>query len=252
VAEASITTAVPNFLSAADIRDEWGFNGIIYSASGVGKTTFCATAQDSEWGADVLFVDIEGGTRSIMHRKDIQVLRPQDFSEIKRLYEWLISAEHSFRTIVVDSLTECQRLGLQEILKESRTPDLPSLQDYGKSNEQILALLRNFRNLSVTRGWNVLFTALVTESKDDTSGAIMTRPGLTPRAAEQGIGIVDCVGFLTRASQDPTDETRRLNFQPTPQLAAKLRQPPEGPQLPRIIDNPSMVDILAIMHGEEA
>ncbi len=49
------------------------------------------------------------------------------------------------------------------------------------------------------------------------------------------------MGYLTQDREGK----RILKFQPHPSYMAKLRQPVSGAQIPLIIDNPSMVDILA-------
>ena len=231
------------FLKASEVNDAWGVNMLIYGSPGVGKTTFAASAQDSPYGKDVLFIDVEGGVRSIADRADITIFRPDSFDEVKQVFVALKNGELPFKTVVVDSIGETQALGLRTIMRTAKNPDLPGLQDYGKSNEQIGTLIRGLRGLAQSKGINVIITALAVENKDENTGAILTRPALTPKALELATGAVDMLGYMTQKK----DGTRVLNFQPSTSYMAKLRQPATGAQIPLIIENPSLPRILETM-----
>ena len=232
------------FLKASEVNDAWGVNMLIYGAPGVGKTTFAASAQDSPYGKDVLFIDVEGGVRSIADRDDITIFRPDSFDDVKSVFMALKNGELAqFKTVVVDSIGETQALGLRTIMRTAKNPDLPGLQDYGKSNEQIGILIRGLRGLAQAQGVNVVITALAVESKDENTGAILTRPALTPKALELATGAVDMLGYMTQKK----DGTRVLNFQPSTSYMAKLRQPATGAQIPLVIENPTLPRILEIM-----
>lgn len=232
------------FLRASQVQDVWGLNFLVYGPPGSGKTTLAASAQDSEYGRDVLFIDVEGGVRSIADRNDITVFRPDTFEDIREVYAGLQSGAYPFKTVIVDSIGEAQALGLRSIMRFSKTPDLPGLQDYGKSNEQIVGLIRGLRGLSQSKGINVIFTALAAETKDETTGAVLTRPALTPKALELATGAVDMLGFL---NFDPRKNKRVLKFQSNGTFLAKIRQPATGDQIPGEIENPSLVEILAML-----
>jgi phage nucleotide-binding protein len=233
------------FLKASDVNDAWGVNLVVYGSPGVGKTTFAASAQDSEYGRDVLFIDVEGGVRSISDRDDITIFRPKSFDDIKAVYLELKSGNLPYKTVVVDSIGEAQALGLQTIMRTSRTPDMPGLQDYGKSNEQIGGLIRGLRSMAQSNGINVILTALAVETKDESTGAVLTRPALTPKALELAAGAMDMIGYLT---QDKSGK-RVLKFQPNPTYMAKVRQPRKGIQIPMLIEDPTLPDILSIVRS---
>lgn len=210
-------------------------NGLIYGESGVGKTSLLATAQDSERGSNLLIIDFEGGSRSISDRADISIFQPKSFAEVGELYEWLVRDEHGFKTVAIDSLTEAQRIGMGEVMRSAKNPDLPSLQDYGKSNEKIMKIIRSFRPLAQSRGINVLFTALQTE-KTTPAGVTTYGPALSPKAAEGVVGVVDLVGHLT---VDRTGK-RTLNLRSTSNSVAKVRQPKgENRRFPDVIVDPT-------------
>lgn len=237
----------PQVVKASEVTDAWGMNMILFGVPGVGKTTLAASAQDSPHGKNVLFIDVEGGTRSIADRADIDVIRPDSMGEVKEIYDWLADGTHDYRTIVVDTISELQRVGLGEILQTGNNPDWPQIQDWGKSTEQMLKFVRAFRYLAQNKGWNVIFTAHANQQADKISGAVLIRPNLTPGATVAVTGVVDVCGYMKLLP----DGTRQLQLAPTRTVAAKYRQPLTGRRLPDVIDNPSMVDILGHLKGNK-
>lgn len=234
--------------AASDIPDAWGLNMVLFGSPGVGKTTLAATAQDSPYGRNVLFIDVEGGTRSIADRTDIMVVQPESFDEVRDVFEWIMTEpDHGFQTFVIDTLVELQSVGMRDIMMTAKDPDYPGLQDWGKSTEQISRLVRAFRSLAQTRGWNVIFTAHAREQKDEVDGRIYVRPNLTPKVTERIGGTVDVVGFLTKED----DGTRLLQLDPTRRVMSKYRQPLTGKRLPPVIKDPSLVAILSHLRGDK-
>jgi len=226
-------------MKASAIPDQWGLNLLVYGQAGSGKTTFAASADDDDRASPAILCDIEAGARSLADR-DMDVFQPTTFTEVKDFFRFLRDSEHEYKTAIIDSLTEAQKLGLKEILRTSKTPDLPGLQDYGKSNEEIQMLVRSFRGLAQSRGMNVIFTALDTEAKDEVTGAIMVRPALTPKAAEAVTGIVDAIGHL----YVNTAGVRILRTAQDAKILAKFRQPLTGPRVPDVIESPTISSIL--------
>lgn len=237
------TSITSRFLFPSQVVDRWGLNMVLYGAPGVGKTTLAATAQDYVPARDVLLIDVEGGARAIADRTDISIFRPIDWTDLGSMLEFLEESSHAFRTIIIDTINECQRLGLEQIMRGGGPTATAQLQDYLKSNEQMLRFVRAYRSLAYTRGWNIIFISHETEVHDQATGAVLTRPALTPKAAEMVVASVDAVGYLYRDGPK-----RMLTFDGTAYLRAKFRQPQHAistvPLVPLLIENPTLATIL--------
>lgn len=221
---------------------------LIYGPPGAGKTVLAATASEVPEMSPVLYVDVEGGTLSIRDKK-VDVLRIKTFTELAQLLEVLRSGHHNWRTVVIDSLTEVQKLNMYEVMKKvvaqdpSRDPDMPGLREYGKNAEQIRRLIRGYRDLANT---HVIFTALASEVKDEKTGVVKVYPALTGKLATEIPGFLDVVAYLSVAEQDGA-EIRVLVTDMTSRIMAKHRTPISGVRLPKFLKNPTMKQIYQVV-----
>ncbi len=232
------------FLKASEVRDAWGLNMLVYGQPGVGKSTLCSTAQDTPAGAPVLFIDVEGGVRSIADRHDIDVFRPDTFKEIGEVYQELLSGNLPYKTVVIDSITEAQALGMKEVMRTASNPDWPGMQEHGKSSEKIVNLIRAFRALAQSKGINVIFTAHEIESKDESTGRVLVRPALSPKAMQLATGAVDTLAYMSFSAKDGK---RVLHFKSDGKFLAKVRQPAGSKDVPDLLEDPTLVDVLNVM-----
>lgn len=221
---------------------------LVYGPPGAGKTVLAASAADVPEMSPVLHVDVEGGTRSIRDRQ-VDVLRIKTFDELAQLLKVLQTGQHNYRTVVIDSLTEVQKLNMYEIMRKvvaqdpSRDPDIPALRDYGKNSEQIRRLIRGYRDLANT---HVIFTALASETKDEKTGVIRVFPALSGKLASEVPGFLDVVVYLSVAEQDG-GEIRVLVTDMTSRILAKHRTPLSGVRLPKFLKNPTMRQIYRVV-----
>ena len=224
-------------------------NLLIYGDPGVGKTVLAASADIVPEMRPVIFVDIEGGTFSIREKyPDVRVVRVQNFTEMQQIYDALLTQEHEYRTVVLDSLTEIQKFSMYEIMEMTvkkdpdRDPDVPSMREWGKNIEQIRKFVRAFRDLPM----HSIFTALAKTDKDGKTGAIKTTPSLSGKLANEVAGFLDIVGFhYTKVMEDRV--RRFLLTAATDRQVAKDR----SGYLPQIIEDPSMERIFNIAFGNE-
>lgn len=216
-------------------------NILVQGDAGAGKTYFGGTAQDHELTAPLLVLDMEGGTTTLRHRKDVDVKRCHNFEEFWAAYELLeADAGHTYKTVLVDSLTELQKMDLTDIMvkvvnKDSdRDPDVPSMREWGKTTQHIRNVIRRFRDLPC----NVVFTVLSKREKDNEGNTVII-PDLPGKLAWQVPGFVDIVGYLY-ADVDNDIIERRMQFQPTRKVMAKDRTAALG----AVLINPTVSDLL--------
>jgi phage nucleotide-binding protein len=235
--------------TAKDMRGNAGVCCVIFGHGGVGKTTMACSAQDSPFGKDVLLIDVDLGVESVADREDIAVEQPDNWKvnrpdqmSLYGITQRLKSQGEDvkrFKTVIFDSMTAIYDLILQDILKASPTPDMPSQPEYGKANQALIQLVQDMRMLS-RKGVNVIFICHAKEVEQE-SGPVLTRLALTPGVTNAVTRIVDHIGFLIA---DPNSGNRKLIFKPSPTRTAKIRQPRSGAQLPLELVNPSMGTII--------
>lgn len=230
---------------------------LIHAAPGVGKTHLCGTAADDPATSPVLYIDTEGGTLTI-RGKAVDVVRVTSWNDIVKLITHLRKGKHKYRTIVLDSLTELQKLIMNDILRENmlaggraRDPDIPEQRDWAKSTERVRKCVRNFRDMPNV---HVIFTCLSKEVKDEATGVVTVKPMLPGQLADEVAGFIDVVGWLhivrTKTKEEGEGETaakkvekiaRHIMFQPTTSVIVKDRSGALGsdmadPTIPKIID----------------
>src|SRR5690606_28664772 len=113
---------------------------LLYGYPGIGKTVLAATANDDPRMSPALLVDFEGGTLSIAD-KDVDVVRVTAFKQFNEVYDFLRSGQHPYKTVILDSITEIQKLNMYGIMQAAlatnpaRDPDMPRIDEWGKSIE---------------------------------------------------------------------------------------------------------------------
>jgi phage nucleotide-binding protein len=227
-------------------------NLLIYGPPGAGKTYFGGTAQDHKETTPVLVLDIEGGSSTLRHRKDVDVVRVTSFKQLVNTWAQLDKAKDiHYKTVVLDSLTELQKLDMNDIMASvlnkdpDRDPDVPSQREWGKSSNHIREIVRRFRDLPC----NVIFTSLDKVVKDDDSGAVHVMPSLPGKLANEVPGFIDIVGYLyTDIDPGKTEVIRRLLVQPTRKHRAKDRTSALG----QVIENPSVPIVWDLIKEKEA
>lgn len=219
---------------------------MIFGGSGIGKTLASCIAKKA------LVVNCEGGLLCLEKYKDyfemlgLDVCKPESMDDLLDLFVMLKDTDHGYETVILDSLTEIQKMSLEHIMaspKHKGDPDTPSLQDYGINTNQVRKLVRVFRDLPM----HVVFTALDIESKDDTDGTLRMMPLLTPKLQEEVMGYMDIVGYLFMSADEDGKPVRKLLTQPTGKYRAKDRSGTLGIGLV----NPTMYDITCKLDGTE-
>lgn len=206
------------------------FNFLVYGDPGAGKTTLASTANDHPDTAPVLLIDVEGGTATVRH-KDIDVVSVRSIRQLLEVYAQLEKDPGYYKTIVIDSLTELQKLDMNDIMvdlikkRPDLDPDVPSQREWGKSIQHTRNLVRRFRDLP----YHVIFTALA-QTQTDSDGTREILPSFPGKLAGEIPGFLDVVGWLNVVEEKGQFE-RRLQVQPTRRVKAKDRIGIGGPTL---------------------
>ncbi|MDA3833522.1 MAG: ATP-binding protein [Spirochaetales bacterium] len=229
---------------------------LIYGTAGAGKTTFGATAMDHEATAPVLFINAEGGMLSVVD-KDPAAWDLNSYDELEEVFWFLAKGDHKYKTVVIDSLSELQMLNLDSIMKKNMQKTTGKnkredqfdiwLEDYGKSTQQMRAMVRRFRDLPM----HVIFTCLESSSMDDKKVESI-HPALTPKLRGTALGYMDIVGYLYTKQEEKDGETetvRQMLVQPYEKWEAKDRSGKLGTTFnePTV---PKMMDIIAGKGGK--
>lgn len=228
---------------------EWGMSIAIYGPPGVGKTTFCAQAIDSPYGAPVLDLDAEGGARSISHTT-VEVVTVDTWVKIRKVASAIMAIPKDqipWKSIILDNMSEYQAISIKHIAGAGPTQQ----QHWNTSTSDLLKLTREFRDWGKDNQVNIFFIAWESPEKDEATGIIKRDVGFTPSLARQFPGIVDIVGYLSVDSGD----TRKLTFAPGKTTASKFRRglTEAARKMPltfsyKLEDKP-IVDILSTLRG---
>lgn len=218
---------------------------LIYGEPGSGKTYLCGTAQDNEATSPILFLDVEGGTLTLRDRKDVDVVQVRSISQIVDVHKMLVEENNGYyKTVIIDSLTELQKLDMRDIMREvvqkrpDLDPDVPSQREWGKSGEHMRRIVRAFRDIEA----NTIMTALMVMEKDE-NNTITFFPSLPGKLRAEVPGFLDVVGYLYTAIEDDV-MVRKLQLAKTRRVVAKDRTSKLGD----VIVNPTIPDMWDLIH----
>jgi hypothetical protein len=226
------------------------FNFMVYGESGVGKTRLLGSADLVPALRKVLFLDIEGGTRSIRELyPNVETVRITSFYQIKEVYNEIATGNSGYSTVVLDSVNEMQKFNMNNVMLDvfkehpERDIDVPSMREWGKNLEQMRRYIRAFRDLPI----NALFTCLAVSEKDEKTGRVNKRPGLSGKLSAEIAAFLDIVCYMyvkEVEGEDGKKEQRRMILTgATDQYVAKDRTA----KLPMVMAEPTMVEIYELI-----
>lgn len=224
------------------------FNMLVYGDSGTGKTRFCGSAIEVEELTPMLFLDIEGGQLTLKTTyPEVEAVRVDSWEKLKRVYDELKLGRHGYSTVVIDSITETQKLGMDHTMENRHSNDdlaVPEIKEWNINIEQTRKFVRLFRDLE---GVNTIFTALVRTDHDKRTGLSRKKPSLSGKVADEVSGFLDIVTYLYVEEVNGIN-TRILLTGNTASTVAKDR----SNTLPLQIANPTMTDIFNYINGKAA
>lgn len=272
-------TPPPTFTIRKSKQRERFINLLVYGDFGVGKTTLAASAVDVPSMRDVLLANVESGDMSI-EDYDFDAVDIHSYKQFARLHEFLrihckardandvealrklearfkgmspeeIEQPARYRTVIIDSLTEVQKLAMYQLLGITVgehpldvEPESPQFKEWGASAEMIRLLVRSFRDLPM----HVIFVCSQIVDTDDKKKRFLT-PALPGKLANEVQGFLDAVGYYVAAPSESGEIRRRLYLQPGKTFQAKNRF---RRFTANYIDEPTMQKIYSAHKGEGA
>jgi hypothetical protein len=166
------------FQTAQSTAMDYPFKIFIYGDPGAGKTYSAVTAP-----VPMVLLTERNGLHSIRQSNpDALVKYCEDADDIRDVLKLAINGEleaHGIKTLVVDSLTEVQRMFADEIMRKKGAGDEQrmSLPDWGLLTEKMRKFMRCLRDLDL----HVVATALAESSADEATGQIKYYPSFSGR-----------------------------------------------------------------------
>lgn len=213
-----------------------GLSILVHGETGAGKSSFAVTAPYPR-----LLLDIESGYRflPITTKRwepmkgeappiadgtwDTCVVVVHDYNTVLKVYEWLRSGQHQFRSLIIDSISELQVRFFDQLAGDEQL----KMAQWGEVLRKMGGLLRNIRDL-MTHPTNPLEAVVLTAmSRRDNDGVM--RPYLQGQLAVMAPYLFDILGGLAveeYAHPDPTQgryTVRRMYVERTPKWEAKER-----------------------------
>jgi hypothetical protein len=247
--EQQVNEAIAGLPVSRVIEQQPYFNMLIYGNSGAGKTRLAGSAAAVPDLRRILFIDVEGGTLTLRNTpyNEVEVVRVKSWQDMELVYNELYANPTQFNTVIVDSLTEIQKMSMDRVMRrlveenEERDGDVPGMREWNINIEQTRKFVRKFRDLPV----NTIFTALETTEKDMRKGSLKRKPSLSGKVKDEVAAFLDIVVYLY--IKEVGDENKRILLTgQTEDTVAKDR----SNQLPMIIEDPTMEAIYGYLTKE--
>lgn len=212
------------------------------------------TALDHPDLKPVLYLDVDGGVKTLRKRKDLEVKQVRSMDQARKIYNDLYDAVDweakepglAYKTVVIDTLSELAKLDMREIMRaaNAKNPEqhlyVPSPREYLIIGERVREIVRAYRDLPT----NVLFCCHSGDAKDNSNATIFF-PQFTGKLRHEIAGFIDIVGYM-QADQEKGEFENTLQVVKTKRVAAKDRTNTLG----KIVVNPTLPLIWDAIHGK--
>lgn len=224
---------------------------LLHGESGAGKSWLADTVP-----APRLILDVEGRSHFLPSEPKVEwdssgappelgdwetcIVRIRDLPTLDRVYQWLASGQHPFKSAVLDSLMEVQKRFIDDIAGT----EIMKTQDWGTLLRKLESNVRSFRDMATNPHNPLDVFVFITGSivENDTN---MRRPLLQGQIKMTLPYYVDVVGFLYLhpSTADPTKNARYLmvennGFAVAKDATGKLPRPAvENPNLTELYTN---------------
>lgn len=128
---------------------------VLHGDAGVGKTTFAAGAPNA------IFIPVEDGLGAL---NVATFPEPANATEVEQMMKVLLTEQHSYQWLVIDSLTAMEKKLWSELCKQGNVESIEDVgggygKGYTKSVERISKFITDLRNLRDQRGMGIILIA---------------------------------------------------------------------------------------------
>lgn len=223
-----------------------------------GKSTLAVTSP-----APRLLCDVESASRFLPGKKvywdpasepppkpdgiwETCVVPTRDWATVEKVYQWLYSGKHEFRTLIIDSISELQSRFIEHVAGRNQLTQ----NQWGDAYRQVGGLVRDLRDLSMhpTKPMECVVMTAMTRQIDG-----KFRPWCQGQLQSVLPYLLDAVGYIY-VEQVPDEmtgtltEVRRLLTRPTMEFEAGERV---GGAWPIVIDEPNITKMIADIFGPD-
>lgn len=226
---------------------------ITYGRSGTGKTTFAST-----WPKPMLLLDIkDDGTDSIKDIEGVDVLTIDNWDDFERIYWFLKSGDHEYKSIHIDTVTQLQDKCKDHVTKGAR---MVTQNQWGEIAGMMGTWVMNYRDLTEEK-IHVHFiaqdrlTESDTDEEEDNQIDPIVGPRLMPSLASKVNAAVKVIGNTYISEVVSKEDNKmskadvfRMRLGPHAYYITKIRKPKKA-KMPSYIDDPTFDTIMDIMQG---
>ena len=223
-----------------------------------GKSTLAVTSP-----APRLLCDVESASRFLPGKKvywdpavepppmpdgtwETCIVPTRDWATVEKVYSWLYSGKHGFRTLIIDSISELQSRFIEHTAGRNQLTQ----QQWGDAYRQVGGLVRDLRDLTMhpTKPMECVVMTAMTRQIDG-----KFRPWCQGQLQAVLPYLLDAVGYIyVDQERDELSgtltEVRRLLTRPTSEYEAGERV---GGKWPIVIDSPNITEMIEAIFGPD-
>lgn len=210
---------------------------LIYGPPGGGKTTLGGSAA---LRVRTLIISAESGLLSLQNLKDesgktpdIDYTQIKSFSDMEAAFHFLKNEKHDYQAVVIDSLTEIQRVCKDAIMDDTKKSAL-EMRDWGTLASKIERMVRAFRDLPM----HLIITALEDAETDKLTGEVKVWPALQGSVQKQLPAYFDLVAYAFTKEVGEGSERKTVHGILT-QNSGKYVAKDRSGKLPKVIESPT-------------
>lgn len=233
---------------------------LIHGRSKAGKSTLAVTTAP----IPRLLCDVESASRFLDIKRiywdpakeepprydgtwDTCVVRTQDWPTVEKVYQWLKSGKHDFKSFIIDSISELQNYYIEGVAGRKQL----TFNQWGDAYRAVGGLVRDIRDLTENPRKPLECVAITAMTKQVDGKWVPWCQGQLQTALPY---LLDSLVYLYIDQEaDPlsgeTREVRRILTRPIGEFEAGERV---GGHWPVVIDNPNITDMINMVFGPPA